>query len=135
MLGPEAPKPRTLFTDRGPGFYAGTGSITAEYDAACRRNGFRPWAGPDATRGPHAQPGDISDVLLHETAMAWLRDRLHKSTASVRKPWEETPTEVAARLQTVVAGINRDCDVSGLCMEFPDRLLKLRQSKGDRLKK
>ena len=58
-----------------------------------------------------------------------------KSIASVRKPWEETPTELAARLQTVVAGINRDCDVSGLCMEFPDRLLKLRQSKGGRLKK
>ena len=51
MLGPDAPKPRTLFTDRGPGFYAGTGSITAEYDAACRRNGFGRLRGPRGLRG------------------------------------------------------------------------------------
>ena len=136
MLGQDTLLPRTLFTDRGPGFYHRShGTITSEYDAACRRQGFRPWAGVDAKHGPRAQPPDISDLLLHETAMSWLQARLHKSTAEVRVPWEESPKELAVRLQKVVAGINRECDVANLCKEFPDRLKDLCTRGGDRLPK
>ena len=136
MLGRDTPLPRTLFSDRGPGFYHRThGTITSEYDAACKRHGFKPWAGVDATRGPRAQPADIADVLLHETAIAWLRDRLHRSAVAVQKPWEETPKEFGTRLQAVVNGINRDCDVAGLCREFPQRLIDLCAAGGDRLRK
>ena len=126
MLGPEAALPRTIFTDRGPGFFHQShGTITSDYDAACRRHGFKPWAGSDSKRGPRAQPPDISDVLLHETAMAWLRERLYRSTAEVRKPWEESPHELGLRIQRVVTGINRDCNVENLCLEFPQRLKDL----------
>ena len=136
MLGRAVPLPRTLFSDRGPGFYhIRHGTITSEYDSACRRHGFRPWAGVDAKRGPRAQPPDISDVLLHETAISWLKDRLHRSTRTVQIPWEETPTDFAARLHVVVAGINDDCNIAGLCREFPERLRRLRASGGDRLPK
>ena len=39
------------------------------------------------------------DVLLHETATAWLRVRLVKSGADLEQPWLETPKEFAARMQ------------------------------------
>ena len=65
----DAPKPKTIFSDRGPGCYHRRhGSITSEYDAACHRHGFKLWAGANAKTGLRAQSPDVGDVLLHETA-------------------------------------------------------------------
>ena len=51
-------------------------------------------------------------------------------------PWNETPEELEKRLQQAVARINKDFDVRGLCMEFPDRLHDLaNKTYGDRLPK
>ena len=71
-------------------------------------------------KGPHAQPRGIGDVLLHETAISWLRREEENSRP--KKPWEETPHEFAKRLQDGVRRINKGFDVRGLCSEFPSRL-------------
>ena len=123
------------FSDRGPGFYHRKwGTITGDYETACRSAGFTPWAGTNSKEGPRAQPPDIGDVLLHETAISWLR-REEESTRP-RKPWEETPPMLGKRIQTAVNKINKEFDVRGLCMEFPDRLNTLiKVTGGDRLPK
>ena len=135
MLGRSARKPRTIFTDRGPGFYHRTwGTITGDYESACREHGFKPWQGSNAKKGPHAQPGDIGDVLLHETAISWMRRR--EEATRPTKPWEETPHDVAARLQAAVCHVNEQFEVRALCMEFPQRLHDLvNKTRGDRLPK
>ena len=70
MLGADASAPDVVFTDRGPGFYhPSTGNICAEYQQALQEHGFRPWAGEQSKW----QPPDIPDLLLHETAVAWVR--------------------------------------------------------------
>ena len=48
--------------------------------------------------------------------------------------WKETPAEYEARLKHVVADINANLDVEGLCRRLPERLQKLVDSKGERLK-
>ena len=134
MLGQATPKPRTLFTDRGPGFYNNRyGTITGDYEGACRKHGFHPWAGTNAKMGPKAQPGDIADVFPHETITAWVRARLAKSAQDLRSPWQETPAKFAQRLEAVVKDINAECDVASACASFPARLRNLVASKGDRL--
>ena len=51
-------------------------------------------------------------------------------------PWNETPEELEKRLQQAVARINKDFNVRGLCMDFPDRLHDLaNKTYGDRLPK
>ena len=73
-------------------------------------------------------------MLLHETAISWLRREEEKSRPVV--PWEETPQELAARLQRAVDHINTTFQVRGLSLEFPDRLKLLgEKTKGDRLPK
>ena len=135
MLGHSARKPRTIFTDRGPGFYHRRwGTITGEYESALRMHGFRPWAGPNAIRGPRAQPGDIADMLLHETAISWLRRREEKTRPTM--PWCETPVAFAERLERAVCSINAEYKVRDLCLEFPPRLRCLvEETHGDRLPK
>lgn len=135
MLG-DAPKPRTIFSDRGPGFYhQRVGSVLGEYSAAVTRHGFRLWAGPNAKQGPHKQPPDIADLLLHETAISWIKHRECVSSVELRTPWEETPQQFNRRLQNCVAHANANYNVSGLCREFPGRLRDLVVAKGGRLKK
>ena len=110
------------------------GTITGDYETACREFGFKPWAGTNAKKGPRAEPRDIGDVLLHETAISWLR-REEESTRPLR-PWEETPEELSRRIQQCVSHINREFDVRGLCMEFPGRLDALvKTTHGGRLPK
>ena len=45
-----------------------------------------------------------------------------------------TSVQYEARLKRVVADINANLDVEGLCQRLPDRLQKLVDAKGDRLK-
>ena len=85
--------------------------------------------------GSHAQPPDIADVLLHETAIPILRQYLTKSHAHIREPWKETPAAFARRLSHLVEKINVLCDLSGLCEEFPDRSMQVVLRGCDRLPK
>ena len=118
-----------------PGFYyTHPGTITGFYDAATRQHNFKPWASLDSTKVARAQPAEIQDDLLHETAVAWVRSRLASTTPTV--PWEETPEDFANRLQEAADFANADYDVSGLCRELNWRLEQLvKVTHGDRLKK
>ena len=116
------------------GFESGTPErpITGDYETACREGGFKPWVGTNAKKGPRAQPPDIGDVLLHETAISWLRREEERTRP--RKPWEETPEELGKRFHRAVCRVNADFNVCGLCMQFPDRLRMLvSTTHGDRL--
>ena len=122
------PKPRTVMTDRGPGFYhAAIGKITAQYRDALREHGLRPLMGEDASR----QAGDSQEVMLHETAVAWLRRRLALTVPA--RPWLETREAYGKRLKAQAAYLNARCDVEGLCRAFPGRLRELLDNAGDRL--
>ena len=131
----DTPKPRTIFSDRGPGFYHKcTGYITGEYDTVCRLNNFVPGAGLNSKEGPRAQSPDIPDVLLHETAIAWLKRLVDDSTPA--KPWLESPDQLKQRILNEVRYVNRNYEVKRLCKEFPQRLQDLvHVTKGDRLNK
>ena len=77
------------------------------------------------------QPGNLQELMLHETAVAWLRKRLAETVP--RKAWLETRDAFSARLKTCCEGVNRDLDVEGLCGDFPKRVAKLRSRQGGRL--
>ena len=79
-------------------------------------------------------PGDIGDVLLHETSVSWLRRREEKTRPN--KPWLESPFDLTHRLDAIVRGINAEYKVRDLCLEFPARLqLLVHETQGDRLPK
>ena len=63
------------------------------YLEALRENGLKPVLGENASQ----QPGNIQEILLHETAVAWLRRRLAASVPE--KAWLESREEYAARLR------------------------------------
>ncbi len=77
------------------------------------------------------QPGHLQEVMLHETAVSWLRVRLERSLP--KRCWEETPEAFAGRLRQCCAQINAEHDVEGLCRAFPKRIQKLKDGKGKRL--
>ena len=121
--------PRVLFTDRGQGFYALKGAaITAEYKAALAANNLRAFYGDSAA----AQPGNLKDALLHETAVAWVR--LRDTRTQPRHLYKETVAEYGARLARAAQHINAKFDVQSLCRQLPERLDKLVALEGDRLK-
>ena len=125
-----ASKPDTLFTDRGRGFYmTNSGCITTEYKGALSQHGFKAIMGDNAAK----QPGSLQDVLLHETAVSWLRHRLSRSTP--RNCWEESREDYGRRLKRCCDEGNKECDVEGLCKELPKRMKLLQDKDGDRLKK
>lgn len=127
---PNASKPKIVMTDKGRGFYHGfTSKVTGEYKAGLHSVGLRAFMGDDAKR----QPGILQDLMLHETAVAWVRLKLQ--TTCPARPWEETRDQYKARLQEIGRQINAEHNVKGLCKELPDRLEELKQRKGDRLQK
>ena len=79
------------------------------------------------------QPGCLQDLMLHETAKAWVLDRLKKTVPKVA--WEETVEEYGERLKQVAAHIERKYNVDGLCRELPDRVADLHKRRGDRIPK
>ena len=79
------------------------------------------------------QPGDLKDLMLHETAVAWLDDRLTVTTPSAA--WDEAVDAFGSRLKQACDYINANYDVENLCRKLPQRLLTLRQKEGARLKK
>lgn len=125
-----APPPATLFTDRGNGFYAsGSGKITDGYREALRAHHLKAFFPLDAS----AQPGTLQEVMLHETAVAWMRTRLAQTVP--KKAWEESVDAYGSRLKTCAAFINSHYNVKNLCRELPQRLHALQDSGGDRLAK
>ena len=127
---PNETKPKVVMTDKGKGFYDGwTSQMNPEYKTGLRKAGLRALMGEDNK----IQPGQLQDLMLHETAVSWLRQKL--MTNGPAKPWEETREEYRARLQESCREINAEHDVEGLSREFPDRLQELREREGDRLKK
>ena len=93
--------PKVVFTDRGNGFFgAGNGKITQEYKKALSAAGLKSFFGEDAS----VQPGNLQEIMLRETAVAWTRDRL--ATSLPRRPWEETAGDCRRRLKLCAAHIN-----------------------------
>ena len=123
------PKPGVLFLDRSRVFFnTVTGLVTPEMAAAMETSELDLYWNDDA----HEQPGACADVLLHETAVAWIREGLSQSKA--KRPWKESRDQYAARLRSVVADCNARHDVAGLCRGLPKRLRELIRRQGDRLK-
>ena len=122
--------PSVLFTDRGAGFFnPGNGVITLQYRTALAASGLRAFQGNVAA----VQPGKLSDLMLHETAVAWIRKK--ERTTLPARPWEETPAQLGTRLKRIASEINAEHDVSGLCNELPARVEQLRLHHGCKLKK
>ena len=127
---PNETKPKIVMTDKGRGFYHGfTSKMTDEYKAGLQSVGLRAFMGEDAGR----QPGDLQDLMLHETAVAWMRALLQTSCPA--RPWQESREDYKWRLQEACRQVNAEYDVEGLCKELPDRLEELKKREGDRLKK
>ena len=115
--------------DRGKGFYnPGSGKITPEFQATLAECRFKAFWGDDAS----VQPGHMQELMLHETAVSWMRHLLTETTPP--NAWEETPVQYAARLRRCCAHINSRIDVEGLCRDFPNRIKILLDKKGGRLK-
>ena len=125
-------KPRTVFTDRGPGFYnTGNGSIVKQYEAALKKHGFQPFAGEDAKW----QPPDIADLLLHETVAAWVRKYFKKFPMTWSKDQVENVASFLKKLKEAERYINKNYKVHALSSSFPTRIKKLIKDKGRRQKK
>ena len=123
-------KPNKLFVDRGRGFYhPSTGKITNEFADALRAHGLEAFYGRDAS----VQPGNMQELMLHETAVAWIRKRLQ--AALPKKPWEESEDGFKERMRNAVSYVNSNHDVAGLCKELPSRIDKLLEAEGGKLKK
>ena len=123
-------QPDIVFTDRGQGFYRiKNGKITPEYKSALAEHNLKAFMGDDASQ----QPGDLKDLMLHETAVAWLANRLRVTTPA--KPWEETAEAFGARLKAATDYVNAHHDVHGLQNELPARLAELALRQGGRIGK
>ena len=122
--------PRVLFVDRGNGFYVQTtGDITGKYASALKACGLKNYMSDNCG----LQPGKLGDVLLHETAVAWIRRRERMTVPACA--WEETREAFGTRIKSIVCDFNAKYDVESLCREFPDRMQKLVDGKGKKLRK
>ena len=131
MLGHSEPLPDVVFTDRGPGFYhPSQGTINPDYVAALMEYGFKPWAGDHALW----QPGDIPDMLLHETAVAWVRKFLKQHPVNIVENMDRNIKSLEEKLGEAVDHINTYYEVEDLCRSFPRRLQELKDAEGARLK-
>ena len=123
-----ADQPKTLFLDRGQGFWdKTTGIITEEFKAALRENSLKTFYGDDAS----AQPGALHEVHLHETSVSWIR--YQESQTRPREAWKETVDEFTTRMRGIAQDINSRLDVDGLCRALPKRLAQLKANTGDRI--
>ena len=84
-----------------------------------------------ATLGPLAPAFTLQELMLHETAVSWIRLRLARSVPA--KAWEETREQYTARLKAICREINDTLDVEGLCRALPAPIAKLVERQGDRL--
>ena len=111
MLGTGEPQPKVLFTDRGPGYYhPSSGNICREYQEALEENGFTPSAGENAKW----QPADIPDLLLHETAVAWVRKFLRQHPIKMGTDMDRNVQKLVDKLQEAEDHINEHYEVEDL---------------------
>jgi hypothetical protein len=104
----DAAKPDTVMVDRGKGFYnIGTGNITTKFRQALADHDLKNLMGNCAA----VQPGHMQEILLHETAVGWIRHRLTTTTPS--QCWLETPTQYEERLKGVVEDVARILTLRG----------------------
>ena len=121
-------KPKILFVDRGQGFYHKMGGkITPQFKAALRENSLKAYYGDDAK----AQPGKLQELMLHETAVAWIRHQEEQTRP--KEPWLESVADYTSRMKGVAQDINSRLKVHGLCRAFPKRVTKLIEAEGDRI--
>lgn len=127
---PNESKPKIVMTDKSKSFYQIWDSkITPEDKAGLQRVGMKPFMGDDASR----QPSTLQDLMLHETAIAWVRKKMGTSTPP--QPWLETKKQFKDRMLEACRQINEEYDVDGLCKELPNRLATFKNREGDTLKK
>ena len=130
MFG-DAPKPRVLFTDRGPGFYqGGHGGICEAYRKALDKNGFRPFAGTNAS----AQPPDIADLLLHESVAAGVRKYFRGHPIKWGGDPDKNYAHFVQRTKQCEKHINQKRNLKSLSLSFPRRVKKLVKERGRRLR-
>ena len=122
-----ASAPTILFVDRGPGFWAPNMENTPAFKEALQADNPKTYYKDDASR----QPGNLQEVMLHETAVSWIRRR--EATMRMTKPWEETPHQCSVRMKDIVQEINDTLNVDGLCRAFKERVNKLVERGGDRI--
>ena len=128
-LGPGTRLPRVVLTDRGTGMYAPAGQIVGAYDRALRGAGLRSFFGPDAKQ----QAADMGDLLLHETAVSWVRNHLRRNKPHCL-PWMETEEQWGKRVEDAVEHVNSRFNVRNLCLAFPKRLRMCADGSGGRLR-
>ena len=127
---PSASQPKTLFVDRGQGFYEKNhGKITAQFKEALRRNGLKAYYGDNAK----AQPGAMHELMLHETAVAWIRHEEGKTRP--KEPWKESVVEFGSRMKAIAMDLNKRHNVDNLCKALPKRVEMLIDAEGDRIGK
>ena len=120
---------KVLWTDRGKSFYApSTGRITQQYEQALREHGFSASFASNAS----VQPGKLQELMLHETAVAWMRVRLAQSVPP--KAWKEPRVAYTARLKRCCADVNHRLNVEGLCRDLLLRGAECVQAKGGRIR-
>lgn len=78
------------------------------------------------------QPGHLQELMLHETAVSWLRARLEQSLPGAC--WKESSEEFGSRLRTCCAEVNATLQVEKLCRAFPKRVQQLLETEGERLR-
>ena len=122
-------QPTTLFVDRGQGFYnARGGQITKDFKEALAQNSLEAYYPDNAS----AQPGNLQEVMLHETAVSWIRRQ--ESITRSTEPWKETVPEFAKRMRAIPQDVNANLNVEGLCRAFPKRLQLPVDAEGDRIR-
>ena len=105
------------------------GRVADEYRAALAEHGLQAFMGDCAA----VQPGRLSDLMLHETAVSWIRSLLAITLPA--RPWEESPQQHISRLKRVAGQVNADYGVAGLCRELPARVEELVRRGGGKLRK
>ena len=76
----------------------------------------------------------MADFWPHETAVSWLRQQMKKCPIEKGNGLEQMQKAFDANMNASFRYINAEYDVSGLCRSFPERLLRLKDAKGERLK-
>ena len=105
--------------------------ISPEYHAACEKHGLVPWAG-DFSKW---QPADIADVLLHETAVSWVRAYMRHNPVKLTTDRPANIDKVKQSLKEAAKYINDWYEVDELCLSLPERLKELRdETQGDRVR-
>ena len=103
------------------------GKITPQFKAALRENSLKAYYGDDAK----AQPGKLQELMLHETAVAWIRHQEEQTRP--KEPWLESVTSYTSRMKGIAQDINSRLNVDGLCRDFPKRVAKVKEAEGDRI--